>query len=93
MRRCPIITAGTLAWLATAVAAQQPGIELKLETQTLELGEAVSVRLVCTNTGVPRTPETAVSDGLSLKLVNSTPSSSSYTDVINGRMYARPHHC
>lgn len=86
MRRCPIVTAGTLALLATAAAAQQPGIELKLETQTLELGEAVSVRLVCTNTGVPRTPETAVPDGLSLKLVNSTPSSSSYTDVINSRM-------
>ncbi len=70
---------------ATIVTAQPPGIELQLETRTLELGEAVNVQLVCTNTGAPSTPEAPVNDGLDLKLLNPNPMSSSFTQIINGR--------
>ncbi len=72
--------------LLTGVAvAQQPGVELKLEAHTLELGEAINVQVVCTNTGPPGTPEASVPAGLDLKLINTTPSSSSFTQIINGR--------
>lgn len=80
-----VITIGALAVFASVADAQQPGIELQLDTRTLELGEAVSLRLVCTNTGVPSTPEAAVSEGLKLELLNPNASSSSFTQIINGR--------
>jgi hypothetical protein len=84
-----VITIGALMLIAPEVAAQLAGVELQLETRTLELGEAVSVQLVCTNTGMPSTPEAAVPDGLELKLLNPNPSSSSFTQIINGRTTRR----
>lgn len=80
-----VINIGAFAVFASVAAAQQPGIELQLDTRTLELGEAVNVNLVCTNTGVPSTPEAVVPDGLKLELLNSNASSSSFTQIINGR--------
>lgn len=78
------VTVGLL--LLTEVAhGQRSMVELKLEAQTLELGEAIDLQLVCTNTGTPGTPEAAVPQGLDLKLLNATPFSSSVTQIINGR--------
>ncbi len=83
------LTICALLSFATIAAAQRPGVELRIETKTLELGEAVNVQLVCTNTGVPETPEGTIPDGLELKLINSTPSSSSMTQIFNGRRSQR----
>ena len=75
----------TLAFILPA-AAQGPGVELKLDTRTLELPESVPVQLVCTNTGEPDTPQAMVLEGLELRLSSGTPSVSSMTSIINGRM-------
>jgi len=80
-----IITSWVFASVTPALLAQQPSVELKVDTRTLELGEAVNVQLVCTNTGRPDIPQVVVPDGLDLKLLNSIPSSSSFTQIINGR--------
>jgi hypothetical protein len=77
-----------LVFTATAVA-QQPGVELQLETKTLEPGEAVNAQLVCTNTGLPGLPQVSVPEGLELRLTSSRPSSSSFTQIINGRRSQR----
>ena len=65
--------------------AQEPGVELRLDTRVLELGEAVDVQVVCRDTARPDAPQAAVPDGLDLKLLNSNPMSSSFTQIINGR--------
>ena len=82
-----------IAWAIVAAAraapAQQPWLELKLDASTLELGEAVSFELVCTNIGRPDTPQAAVPDGLDLKLLNTVPSKGSFTQIVNGRMSQR----
>ncbi|UCC31338.1 MAG: BatD family protein [Phycisphaerales bacterium] len=86
MRGWPIVITGwVFGSVAPVVLAQQPSVELKVGTRTLELGEAVDVQLVCTNTGRPDIPQMVVPDGLDLKLLNSIPSSSSFTRIINGR--------
>lgn len=86
LRRTFLSLAVCALLLLTGVAvAQQRGVELKLEAHTLELGEAINVQIVCTNTGPPGTPEASVPAGLDLKLISTTPSSSSFTQIINGR--------
>ncbi len=75
--------------LSVAVQAQQPTVELQLPTLTLELGEAVSAQLICTNTGRPDPPQISAPAGLALKLLSSTPSSSSFTQIVNGQMTQR----
>lgn len=74
-----------LAIGASVASAQQQDCALQVDTTTLEPGEALDIRLVCTNTGQPGVPETAVPDGLDLRLVNSVPSTFSQTTMINGR--------
>ena len=75
---------------ASIAAAQEPGCELQLETQTLELGEAITVNLTCTNTAAPASPpRLTLPDGLDLKLLSSSPSASSFTQIINGRRSRR----
>ena len=74
-----------LAFILPATA-QEPGVELRLDTRTLELHESVPVQLVCTNTGEPDTPQAMVLEGLELRLTSGTPSVSSMTSIINGRM-------
>ena len=91
-RNLPIILACGAVVVGHVAVAQQPGIELNLETQTLELGEAIDVQLVCTNTGRPQAPEAAVSEGLDLKLLNAEPFSSSFTQIVNGRRTDRVTH-
>ncbi|UCE61195.1 MAG: BatD family protein [Phycisphaerales bacterium] len=71
--------------LASAAAAQQPSVELQIDTHKLEVGEAVDVQLVCTNTGPPSIPEGVVPDGLTLNLLNENPFTSSQVSIINGR--------
>jgi hypothetical protein len=71
--------------LLTGVAVgQQPEVRLKLDASVLELGEAVNIRIVCTNTGTPGAPEAVVPDGLNLELVHSNPYSSSVPVVCEG---------
>ncbi len=74
---------------AAVTMAQQPGVQLKLEAQTLELGESINVQVVCTNTGPPGTPEASVPAGLDLKLISTTPNSNSSVQIINGRRSQR----
>ena len=83
-----VVLCGLLSFAAIA-AAQQPGIELQLETRTIELGEAVGAWLVCTGTDRPAAPQTTVPEGLDLKLLSATPSEGSSTRVIDGRMCER----
>lgn len=75
-----------LCALAVRVVAQQPGVELRIPVQALELGEAVSVQLVCTNTGLPDLPEITAIDGLDLRVVNPIPAQFSQTSILNGRV-------
>lgn len=75
--------------LGALAAAQQPGVELRLDSPLLELGEAVNVQIICTNTAEPGTPEASVPPGLELTLLNPTPSQSSFTQIINGRTSRR----
>ncbi len=68
-----------------AHAQQQAGVELRIESRSLEEGEIVEASLVCTNTGDPSLPEFSVPDGLNLQVTNPTPFRSSMTSIINGR--------
>ncbi len=83
------IIAGVVALVASTAMAQDPQVRLELPTNFLEVGETINVQLACINTGKPDTPQTDIPDGLSLKLVNSTPSMSSFTEIINGRRSQR----
>ena len=80
-----VFTALALLCGSHAAFAQQPGVVLDLESRTMEKGEAIAVRLICTNIGVPLAPEAVVPGGLELKLLSSTPSSNSSIRIINGR--------
>ncbi len=67
------------------VAAQRGSVELQVPAGPMEVGEATTIQLICRNTGVPSAPEAVVPDGLDLRLLNTTPSFSSMTRIINGR--------
>lgn len=90
-----ILIACFVARMVAPLAAQEPGIELKIGTTVLEIGETVDVQIVCTNTGLPGVPQAAAPDrtaalqGLSLKLLSTRPSSNSMTRIINGRRSTR----
>jgi|GEM_PF-1971273 len=73
----------------SSVPAQNVGVELQLESRTLEVGETVAAQLVCTNTGSPKRPPLTTPTGLSLDLLNATPSVSSMTSIINGQRSSR----
>ncbi len=83
----PALIAASLP--VSVASAQVVGVELRFETQVLELGETIGGQLVCTNTGEPRTPRYSVPPGLDLQFVRPTPSPSSFTSIINGRRTQR----
>ena len=66
-------------------SAQTVSVKLIVPTQQLEVGEAVDVKFVCKNTGAPESPKGFVPEGLELKLLNSSPSTKKFTQIINGR--------
>ncbi len=77
-----------ITWgLASIAAAQSPGIELLIDTRTLEVGEAVDIQLVCTNTGSPSVPQADTVEGLELQLLNSHPSTNSHVSISGGRRW------
>lgn len=65
--------------------AQEAGVELRLESQTLEVGETIAAQIVCTNTGSPKLPPLNMPEGVSIQLLSSSPSRSSMTSIVNGR--------
>jgi len=67
-----------------AAAAQNPGVELKLESTVMETGEAIGAQLICTNLDAPGTPQTAVVPGVDLRLVSARPSVLTQQSWING---------
>jgi len=67
------------------VAAQDAGVELRLGSTTLEVGEAVDAQLICTNTGQPEPPQFSVPAGLDLQITNPTPAQFSQMSIVNGR--------
>ena len=77
-------------WIVLAMPAlafgQQPSVSLQLDTRVLELGESVDAQLVCTNTDLPERPTLSQSPGLSVRLINASPYSTSRTTVINGKV-------
>lgn len=76
----------TIVCIAGAAArAQDAGVELRLGTYTLEPGEAIDVQLVCTNTGRPDAPTSAMPDGLKLELAGTSPSVFAQTSILQGR--------
>ena len=81
-----LLSIAIVCCLAATAAAQEGTIELRVDTRVLEVGEAVNVQLVCTNTGRPDTPKALVPEGLELALAYSTPSSRSRVNVINNQM-------
>ncbi|HNQ22284.1 MAG TPA: BatD family protein [Phycisphaerae bacterium] len=78
-----------MCFLPPLSALQSPGIDLQLGSQVLEVGEAVDAQLVCTNIGVPTSPEATVPDGLELRLAQPNPSQSSMVSIVNGRRSER----
>ena len=80
------VSISVVCCVAAAATAQEGTVELIIDTRVLEVGEAVDVRLVCTDTGRPDTPQPAVPDGLDLTLLSPTPSELSSTRVINNQV-------
>ena len=76
----------------SVVAAQRGSVELQVPAGAMEVGEATTIQLICRNTGVPSAPEAVVPDGLDLRLLNTTPSFSSMTRIINGRRSSEETH-
>ena len=74
------------------VAGQRGSIELQVRAGAMEVGEATTIQLVCHNTGVPSVPQAVIADGLDLRLLNTTPSFSSMTRIINGRRSSEETH-
>lgn len=74
---------------STLSYGQEPGIALRIDNRTLEPGEVVEVRLVCTNTGVPEPPTGQASDGLKLEALSPTPDTSRSISIIGGRRTER----
>lgn len=65
------------------LAGQNDRLELDIPKNKLQLGESITLQLVCHNTSRPESPTAAVPVGLSLELANEIPSSS--VSIINGR--------
>lgn len=74
-----VLAIASISW------AQSPSIKLVLDATVLEVGEVVEAKLICTNTGTPDPPIFVPTDGIDLKLVNSTPGRFSQKSWINGR--------
>jgi hypothetical protein len=89
LRRCALAVFMAAAIPASDAVAQESGVELQFETTILELGESIGGQLVCTNTGEPQAPRYTAVPGLELQLVRATPSQSSFTSIVNGRMTQR----
>lgn len=87
MRRAAAILIPLVA--VSVAAAQQPGVELRIDSQVLEVGEVTDLQLVCVNTAQPGAPKGVVPDGLEVNLANSSPSMNSRTSMINGRTTKR----
>jgi hypothetical protein len=85
MRFTVAVIAGIALFGGVTVAQQQVGVELRVDSRSLEEGEIVAAQLICTNTGDPATPQFTVPEGLDLRLTNPTPSRSSMTSIMNGR--------
>lgn len=83
MRRAVAIFLSGL--VCSSALAQNVGVELRLKSRQLEVGETVAAQIICTNTGNPKLPPLIAPAGLSLRLASSTPSVSSRTSIINGR--------
>src|SRR3972149_3764775 len=77
-----------LLYAASIAVGQDAGVELRLESTTLEVGEAVDAQLICTNTGPPEMPQLSVPAGLDLQITNPSPAQFSQLSIVNGR---RPH--
>lgn len=74
-----------LACQVASARAQQAGVALQIESRSLEVGEAVDVQLVCTNTGQPELPVISTTDGLQVAVTNQTPFVSQTITSVNGR--------
>lgn len=82
----------SLVAFPNVVAAQRGSVELRVPAGAMEVGEATTIQLICRNTGVPSAPEAVVPDGLDLRLLNTTPSFSSMTRIVNGRRSSEETH-
>jgi len=60
-------------------------VELRLESTTLEIGEAIDAQLICTNTGPPEMPQFSIPAGLELQVLNPIPAQFSQMSIVNGR--------
>src|SRR3972149_1711042 len=74
-----------LLYAASIAVGQDAGVELRLESTTLEVGEAVDAQLICTNTGPPEMPQLSVPAGLDLQITNPAPAQFSQMSIVNGR--------
>ena len=77
---------------SAVAAAQETGVELRLESTTMEVGEAVDAQLVCTNIGQPDTPQLSVPQGLDLQITNPIPAQFSQMSIVNGRRSQKSTH-
>lgn len=75
-----LLTAPRLAF------AQNAGCTITVDSRTLEVSEATDAKLVCRNTDVPGLPAIAAPVGLEVQMLSSSPSQSSFTQIINGRV-------
>ena len=66
-------------------SAQDAAVELRLESTTLEIGEAIDAQLICTNTGPPEMPQFSIPAGLELQVLNPIPAQFSQMSIVNGR--------
>lgn len=78
-----VVIAGALA--ASPGRGQQPAVVLEIPSTTLEVGEVLDAKVVCTNTPRPDPPTFTAPAGLTVELLNSNPASSSMTSIVNGR--------
>ncbi len=89
----PCCLAALLSVLGTDMAAaQDAGVELRIESTTLEVGEAVDAQLVCTNTGQPELPQLQAPSGLDLQITNPVPAQFSQMSILNGRRSQKTTH-
>ncbi|MEK6800271.1 MAG: BatD family protein [Planctomycetota bacterium] len=89
-RRAFWARAAILACTVQRVAtAQDAGVELRVASNVLEVGEAVEAQLICTNIPQPDSPQFSSPAGLRLELLNPAPSQSSLMSIVNGRAAQR----
>ncbi len=82
----PWCLATLLPVLATHMAAaQDAGVELRLESNTLEVGEAVDGQLICTNIGQPEAPAIRSQEGIDVQIISPAPAQFSQTTIVNNR--------